>query len=74
MNARKRDKFVALAERRVNRTLDDFRLIGNLSNKRNYEYSEEDAKKIVQALEAGLRDVKQKFLKGAAEDQKTFKL
>jgi hypothetical protein len=37
------------------------RLIGNLSNTSNYEYSREEAQKIVSALEAEVKLVRAKF-------------
>ena len=45
----KRKKFVELAESRVNRAIKDIRLIGNLSNRSAYEYSEEDIRRIFRA-------------------------
>src|SRR3990172_7532918 len=45
-----RKKFVELAEKRVRRALNDIRLIGNLSNRSNYTYTDDDAKKIYKAL------------------------
>ena len=50
----KRDKFVELANNRVNRAIKDLKLIGNLSNKSAYEYSDEDVKKIVRTLQREL--------------------
>ena len=41
-----RSTFVKLAENRVSRALKDIQLIGNLSNKSNYSYTDEDVKKI----------------------------
>ena len=35
-----RERFVDLAQKRVNKTVNDIRLIGNLSNKTNYSYTE----------------------------------
>ncbi len=46
----KRNKFKELAEKRVNSTIKNIQLIGNLSNVANYEYSEEDVKKIFKVL------------------------
>ena len=37
-----RENFVRLAEARTRKTLKDIRLIGNLSNRSNYNFSEED--------------------------------
>lgn len=36
----KNEKFIRLAEARVNSVIQKIQLIGNLSNKRNYDYSE----------------------------------
>lgn len=46
----KRDKFVELAEKRVNNTLKNIQLIGNLANTSNYDYTEEDVRKIFKAI------------------------
>ena len=45
-----RKKFVDLASKRVNRALKDIQLIGNLSNRSNYDYTEQDVGKIFRAL------------------------
>ncbi|KTG18932.1 hypothetical protein AUR67_17410 [Pseudoalteromonas sp. XI10] len=69
-----REKFVELAEKRVSKTLKDIKLIGNLSNKSNYEYSEQDVKKIYSVLKKALEEMKARFdAKGSAEDE-VFKL
>ena len=47
MERDKHGKFVELATKRVNKALDQIRLVGNLSNRMTYEYSEEEAKKIL---------------------------
>ena len=57
----KQAKFRELAESRVNRALNDIRLIGNLANRNNYEYSEEEATKIIAALEGEVKGLKSKF-------------
>ena len=68
------DKFVELAEKRVSKALKDIKLIGNLSNKSNYSYSEEDVKKIHAALKKAVEEMHQRFrAKGRSEDE-TFKL
>ncbi|VXC60275.1 conserved hypothetical protein [Burkholderia sp. 8Y] len=69
-----REKFVELAEKRVSRTLKDIKLIGNLSNRTNYSYTEQDVKKIMLALNKAVAEVKARFdAKGAAADE-AFKL
>ena len=68
-----RAKFKTLANNRVNKALQTLKLIGNLSNKRHYDYDEEDAKKILKALEEELKAVKQKGNKSTNTNGK-FKL
>ena len=70
----KRERFVILAEKRVNRVLDDIRLVGNLSNKHNYEYTDEDAKKIMAAIEAELRQLKKRFSSESEGSRPSFRL
>ena len=57
----KRQKFVELAEARVNRAIKDIRLIGNLANRNSYEYGDDDARKILRALQKELDQVKSRF-------------
>lgn len=56
-----RAKFKELAEKRVRRALKEIQLIGNLSNRSNYFYTEEDAKKIVKALQNAVTELKTRF-------------
>jgi len=58
-----RERFVKLAENRVARAIKDIRLIGNLSNRSNYTYSEDDVKKIVN-LHKGKIKLKSEINKG----------
>ena len=70
----RRDRFVDLAEKRVSKTLKGLRLIGNLSNRSNYSYTEQDVTKIYRALKSALEEMKARFdSKGAGEDE-TFRL
>lgn len=70
----KRDRFVRLAENRVTKALKHIRLIGNLSNKNNYEYSEKDISKIISALENEVKNVKAKFSTEEEKHEPFFKL
>lgn len=56
-----RDKFVQLAEARVNKALKDIQLIGNLSNRSNYDYTEEDVERIFKALSREIAACKKRF-------------
>jgi hypothetical protein len=57
----KSDNFKRLAEKRVTECIKKIRLIGNLANKNNYEYTEEQAKKIIITLENEVKLLKNKF-------------
>jgi len=61
MATSKREKFVGLAEARVNRALKDLQLIGNLSNRAAYEFSDGDVKRIFGALQKGLDAARTRF-------------
>ena len=78
MEDEKRDpraKFVELANARVARAVKDLRLIGNLSNRRNYDYTEEEAKLILRTLETEINVLKTKFrAQQQIDDKKLFKL
>jgi hypothetical protein len=73
-NNERRVKFVKLAEGRVQAALGSIRKIGNLSNRRSYEYDESDVRKIVKALKEAISDLERKFDPSGGPIQKTFKL
>lgn len=70
----KRDKFVELAERRVNKALKQLDLIGNLANKSNYQYDESDYKKIFKVIDEQVKSMKRKFIDADNNDRTKFKL
>jgi hypothetical protein len=49
-NESKRDRFVRIASKRTNQVLNELRKLGNCSNKRMYEFTDEDVKKIFRAI------------------------
>ena len=59
--SKSRENFVRLAERRTRRALKDIRLIGNLSNRSNYSWSDEDVASIFSALEAEMKTARRRF-------------
>lgn len=61
MREEDRDKFVRLATKRVSNALKSIQLIGNLSNRSNYDYTEEDVQKIFRALQEELGACRKKF-------------
>jgi hypothetical protein len=60
-NNQKKDKFIELAKSRVNRAINMIRLISNLANKSHYDYTPEQTKKIIKALNDEVRSVEAKF-------------
>ena len=65
-NETKNEKFRRLAESRVNTVLDRLRLLGQLADKKNYDYTDEQVSKIFRAIDSELKDTKSKFQKGSA--------
>ena len=70
----KRENFVRLAESRVNKALKDLQLVGNLSNRTNYEYTDSDVRKIFKALQQALDNAKQRYTDAGGDSQGAFKL
>ncbi len=54
-------RFKRIATYRTNEVLDKLRLLGNLSNKTNYDYAGDEVNKIFSAVETQLKIVKAKF-------------
>lgn len=65
--------FKRLAANRTNNAIKNIRLLGNLSNKHNYAYSEEEFRRIFSSVEEELKLAKAKFLI-ALSKKKKFKL
>jgi uncharacterized protein YeeX (DUF496 family) len=74
MREKDRMKFVNLANKRVNRALKTIQLIGNLSDRSNYDYTREDVEKIFQALRAELKRCEERFSSLSAKDNEAFRL
>jgi hypothetical protein len=55
------ERFRRLAEKRVIRTIKDMRLIGNLGNRNNYEYTSDEVEKIFRVLDKELKLARAKF-------------
>lgn len=70
----RRDRFLRLANQRVNRALKTLSLIGNLSVRSNYDYREDDVRVIFKALEDELKAVKARFDNVPSKRKDTFRL
>jgi len=67
-------KFVELANKRVNKAIKELQLIGNLSNRQNYEFNSEQTRKIIRALQQELDVVKQSFETTQTGNERAFRL
>lgn len=54
----KREKFVRLAEARTNKIIDMIRLLGNCSNKSNYDYTDADIQKNLYSNRQRVKELK----------------
>lgn len=71
-NETKNEKFIRLAEGRMTKLLSFIRKLDNLSNRNNYEYSDEQVEQMFSAIESELAEVKSNFMKTNKEN-KAFK-
>ena len=67
------ESFVNLANKRVPKALKALDLVGNLSNKSNYTYTDEQVAAIKKALKAKVNEVCRKF-EDAGSNANTFKI
>ena len=68
----KRQRFERIAQRRVTEALHRLRLVGNLSNRANYDYSEDHVKQMLDALETELKQLRHRFHHEGAGQGQTF--
>ena len=73
LNQAKVEKFKTLSEHRVNQILDKIRILGNLANKSNYHYSQEEVTKMFRIIEKDLRETRDKFSPKDNKNQRKFK-
>lgn len=67
-------RFKYLAEKRVGKALTAINSISNLSDKKNYDYTEEQAKQICDALHFALNEMHKKFEHNLKPAPKEFRL
>ena len=65
------ERFKRVAEARTNTVIDKLRILGNLSNRQMYNYSEEDINKIFRAINNQIKEVRAKF---NSKKEEKFKL
>ena len=65
----KQDRFKRIASRRVQEILGKLRLLGNCANRANYSYTDEQVRKVVNAIDEEWKKVKSEFNKGKRKGQ-----
>jgi hypothetical protein len=70
----KNERFKRLAEARTERALYSIRLLGNLSNKSIYDFSDAEVRKIFKALETELELSREKFTRSRSKRRQGFSL
>ena len=71
---KRRDKFVQLAQSRTVNAIKAIRVIGKLGNKSHYDYTEQDVKKIVAALNREIEALKVRMGEKTGHEEIGFKL
>ncbi len=67
----KSQKFKRIAENRTNRIIEQIRVLGNLANTSNYEYSLDEVEQIFNSIKKELTNTKELFV---MENEKKFRL
>ena len=61
MNNDKQNRFKKVAAKRVEAILKKLDLLGNCSNRNNYDYTEEEVKKMITAIRESLKNMEMKY-------------
>lgn len=69
-----REKFIRLATKRVNNALKAIQLVGNLSNRGNYDFNEKDVERIFTALSSELKTSRERFQASGLKGRTGFSL
>lgn len=70
MGISRRERFEKIAGNRVQFILDKIELLGNCSKTNNYEYSEDDVRKMFTAIKTALKRTEQRFEEGLKKQNK----
>ncbi len=72
MKELKRERFLRIAPKRTNTILDNIRLLANCANTNNYEYTEQEVKKIFDTIRKELNNAESKFDLSKKKDKFTL--
>ena len=68
----KKDRFKNVAGRRVQKVLDDLESLSKCANKSTYEYTEEDVRKMIKAINEKVTLLKVAFSASSKSGKQTF--
>ena len=68
----KRERFINIAGRRVQKVLDDIDSLSKCANKSTYEYSDEEVKKMIKAINDKVLLLKASFNASSKSGKQTF--
>lgn len=70
----RRGKFVELAELRMVKAIKAVRLVGNLSNRTHYDFTDADVRKVIGALNREVEQLERRFREQGSRSDIEFKL
>ena len=70
----RRGKFVEIAELRMVKAIKAIRLVGNLSNRAHYEFTDADVRKVITALNREVEQLERRFRETGPKSDIEFKL
>ncbi len=73
MRSKKRERFEKVASNRVQKVIDFLDLIGNCSNKNNYEYSEKDVELMFKEINRAVKEARVMYDKELNKTKTGFK-
>ena len=74
MKTTRRANLVRLAEARVYKAIKSIQVVSNLSNRANYDYTDEDVRLITAALQKELNNLKSRFKHDGSGTTSEFRL
>ena len=69
----KSDRFIRIAEQRTNKIITAIKILQQLSNKNNYEYTDDQRTRIFRAIRSAVNEADNAF-RGVVKEKKRFKL
>ena len=70
--SRNRLKFIRLAEKRINKVAKQLQLIGNLSNKTNYAYADDEVEKMFAYIDSCVESARERFISTSTGPETMF--